>query len=123
MALTDALVKKAVEIMLITANTSIDFSKVIKEYNAAGRTMLLQITDIGDGVGFGVADGRLCDTDAITEPTCIVNLNKSIFSSIVTGKMTHQQAFFMGEVEIIGNDWARDSIILSKIFTRIKEVL
>lgn len=123
MALSDALVKKVVEVMLGTANKNMDFNNVLKTYNAAGRTMLLQITDIGDGVGFGVADGMLCNTDMITEPTCIVNLNKSIFSSIVTGKVTHQQAFFMGEVEIIGNDWARDSIILSKIFTRIKEVL
>ena len=123
MSLTDALVQKAVEVMLLTANRSMNFNKVLKEYNAAGRTMLLQITDIGDGCGFGVVDGKLCDMRAISEPTCVVNLNKSTFSSIVTSKITHQQAFFMGEVEIIGADWARDSIILSKIFTRIKEVL
>jgi putative sterol carrier protein len=120
--LKDLLIKKVVHVMVKRANDSFDMQELLEKYSADGRSMAILITDISDGFGFNIADGQMV-MDAIEKPTCVVSMDKKTFSAVVTGKVTQSQAFLMDSLQITGDNWLRDSIVLSKIFDELKDTM
>jgi putative sterol carrier protein len=84
--------------------------------------MTVVISDLGEGTGFSIVNGVL-ESGNIDDPTCVVCLTKDTLAAILTSKITQQQAFLMGGVDITGNDRLRDSIVLNRIFDEMKSVI
>ena len=118
----DLIIKKVVHAMVKRANDTFDMQELLDKYSADERSMTVLITDIQDGFGFNIVDGQMA-MDVIEDPTCIVSMDKKTFSAIVTGKVTQSQAFLMDSLQITGDDWLRDSIVLSKIFDELKDIM
>lgn len=115
----DLIIKKVVHSMVKRANDNFDMQDVLEKYSAGGRSMAILITDIDDGFGFNIIDGKMA-METIENPTCVISIDKKTFSAIVTGKITQSQAFLMDSLQISGDNWLRDSIVLSKIFEELK---
>lgn len=118
----DALIKRVINAMVGRANEKFDMNEVLEKYSATGRTMSIIISDLDDGYGFNVKDGKLTLED-IVSPTCLISMNKATFSAIATGKITQTQAFLMDSVKIVGDNWLRDSLVINKIFDELKGVM
>ena len=118
----DLIIKKVVHAMVKRANDNFNMQEILEKYSADGRSMAILITDIQDGFGFNIIDGQMA-MDTIKEPTCVVSMDKKTFSAIVTGKVSQSQAFLMDSLEITGDNWLRDSIVLSKIFDELKGIM
>lgn len=122
MGIRDTLIKAVILGMIRRANDKHDMQEVLEEHSADGRTMSIIITDIDDGYGFNVTNGKIV-TGSIDNPTCIVSMDKQTFSAIATGKLTPSQAFFRNNLTVDGNEWLRDSIVVNKIFDEIKDTM
>lgn len=118
----DLIIKKVVHAMVNRANDSFDMQELLNKYSADGRSMAILITDIQDGFGFNIVEGQMA-MEAIENPTCVVSMDKKTFSAIVTGKISNSQAFLMDSLQISGDDWLRDSIVLNKIFNELKDTM
>ena len=118
----DMIIKKVVHSMVKRANDSFNMQELLMKYSADGRSMAVLITDIQDGFGFNIIDGQMA-MDMVDDPTCVVSMDKKTFSAIVTGKVTQSQAFLMDSLQITGDSWLRDSIVLSKIFDELKDTM
>ena len=118
----DLIIKKVVQAMVKRANDNYNMQEVLEKYSAGGRSMAILITDIQDGFGFNIIDGQMV-MDILENPTCGVSMDKKTFSAIVTGKITQSQAFFMNSLQITGDNWLRDSIVLSKIFDELRDTM
>lgn len=122
MSIKDGMIAMVLMTVIKKINNNFDVSELIHTYNADGRTMTIVITDLNEGTGFSVADGVLKSGD-IDNPTCAVRMTKDTLAAILTDKITHQQAFLMGSVDVISNERLRDSIVLNKIFNEMKEIV
>jgi putative sterol carrier protein len=122
MTIKDAMIGLVLKTVVNRVNNSFDLNKVLDRYNADGRTMMVIITDIGEGTGFSIVNGTLV-SGAIENPTCTVRMTKDILAAIVTNKLSQQQAFLMGGVDIESNERLRDSIVLNKIFDEMRGVI
>ena len=122
MAVNDFMIALVLKKVIKRINNNFDITDVLKDYNASGRTMSVVITDLNEGTGFSVVDGVLTAVH-VDEPTCTVTLTKDTLAAIVTNKITQQQAFLMGGVDIISSERIRDSIILNRIFDEMKETI
>ncbi len=118
----DLIIKKVVHAMVNRANDSFDMQELLNKYSADGRSMAILITDIQDGFGFNIVEGQMA-MEALENPTCVVSMDKKTFSAIVTGKISNSQAFLMDSLQISGDDWLRDSIVLNKIFNELKDTM
>lgn len=118
-----SLMNKIVE--RINSSAKLTINDVLDSYGATGRTMCISITDIGDGVTLKVEDGAMSldDFDESFTPTCIVAMNKNTFAAILTNKLSHSDAFLRGALQIVGDNWLRDSVILGKIFDEMKDIM
>ncbi len=122
MAIQDRLILGALNAIINKINKNIDMGGVFNKYNAdERRTMVVHITDLGENSGFSVIDGRL-QSGTIENPTCVVFMTKSTLAAIITGKMTHDQAFLLGQIEIRSESRMRDSIVLTRILNEMKAV-
>lgn len=119
MAIKDGMMKMALNVVIRKINKRVNMSDVLSKYNADGRTMVVIITDLGENSGFSVANGKLV-SGTIDDPTCMVSLTKNILGAILTNKITHQQAFLLGEVTVTSDERLRDGIVLNKIFDEMK---
>lgn len=115
----DRLIKEVINGMVRRANEKYDMKEVLDKYNATGRTMSIVISDLDDGYGFNVKDGKLTLED-IVSPTCVISMNKATFSAIATNKITNTQAFLMDSVKVVGDNWLRDALVVNKIFDELK---
>lgn len=115
----DSLIKSVIQAMVRRANDKFDMREVLEKYNATGRTMQIVITDLDDGYGFNVSDGKLT-LNEVPNPTCIISMNKATFSAIATQKLTQTQAFLMDSLKVEGNNWLRDSLVINKIFEELR---
>lgn len=115
----DTLIKQVINAMVRRANEKYDMRDILNKYNATGRTMSIVISDLEDGYGFNVKDGKLTLED-ISNPTCVISMNKATFSAIATNKITNTQAFLMDSVKVVGDNWLRDALVINKIFDELK---
>lgn len=115
----DTLIKQVINAMVRRANEKYDMREILNKYNATGRTMSIVISDLEDGYGFNVKDGKLT-LEEIVSPTCIISMNKTTFSAIATNKITNTQAFLMDSVKVVGDNWLRDALVINKIFDELK---
>lgn len=127
MALKDVIVLSLMNKIVerINGSNTLTINEVLEAYGATGRTMCMTITDIGDGITLTVDDGvmSLEDFDESVVPTCVVAMNKNTFAAILTNKISHSDAFLRGQMQIVGDNWLRDSVILGKIFEEMKNIM
>lgn len=122
MPIKDAMIGMVLKTVIKRINKNFDVSNVIDAYNADGRTMTIIISDLDEGTGFSIVNGVL-ESGNIDNPTCVVRMTKDTLAAVLTSKITQQQAFLMGGVDITGNDRLRDSIVLNRIFDEMKGVI
>lgn len=115
------IIKRALDAVIKKINSNIDMGEVMSKYNADdGRTMVVAITDLGEDSGFSVVNGKLM-SGIIENPTCTVFMSKNVLGAILTNKLTHSQAFLLGEIDIRSDAKLRDSIVLNRIFKEMKD--
>ena len=122
MTIKDNMIKMVLRTVIKKINKNFDMTDIMDKYKADGRTMSIVITDLGEGTGFSVANGVLVDGN-LENPTCVVKMKKDILAAIITNKITQQQAFLMGGVDISSNERLRDSIVINRIFDEMKGII
>ena len=122
MTIKDGMIKMVLRTVIKKINKNFDMTDIMDRYEADGRTMSIIITDLGEGTGFSVTKGVLVAGN-IDNPTCTVKMKKDILAAIITNKITQQQAFLMGGVEISSNERLRDSIVINRIFGEMRGII
>lgn len=122
MTIKDGMIKMVLRTVIKKINKNFDMTDIMDKYEADGRTMSIIITDLGEGTGFSVTNGVLVAGN-LENPTCVVKMKKDILAAIITNKITQQQAFLMGGVDIRSNERLRDSIVINRIFGEMKGII
>lgn len=126
MVLPDGIIKMAISKVISKSNASIDFESLITNtgsINDVDKKLVIRITDMKSVCGLGIKDGKMVEVDKVDNPDTIFSMNKNTFSAIILNKLDHRQAYYLGAIEADGENWLRDSILLSKIFDEIKKVM
>lgn len=126
MSLPDGIIKLAINKVISKSNSKIDFDALIQSIggiNDVDKKLVIRITDMKAATGLGIKDGMLVEVDKVEKPDTVFSMDKNTFSAIILNKIDHRQAYYMGAIDTDGENWVRDSILLGKIFDKIKEVM
>lgn len=82
---------------------------------------MLTITSPKGNIGFSIQNGKLV-MGPVPKPTVEIVVSEKTIWAIVTRKLTFTEAFFDGQIELIGPHSLRDFIIFQKVISEFGHV-